>query len=72
MGNVGDNSVRHLKYNSWPAPSVVCMELLGQSRQPVTGRLATHPSNTTVKRLMIKAEIEVTSSRNSAAGAPYK
>jgi len=32
-----------------PHPSVVCVELLGSSRQPMTGRLATHPSNTTVK-----------------------
>jgi len=41
----------HLKHNSWPTPhpSVICVELLGGSRQPVTGRLATHPSNTPVK-----------------------
>ena len=28
----------------WPHPSVMRVELLGHSRQPVTGRLATHPS----------------------------
>ena len=32
-----------------PHPSVVCVELLGNSRQPMTGRLATHPINTTVE-----------------------
>jgi len=51
-GNVvTDNSVRHLKHNSWPTPhpSVIGVELLGGSRQPMAGRLATHPSNTTVK-----------------------
>ena len=44
----------HLKHNSchvWPTPhqSVICVELLGHSRQPMTGRLAAHPSNTAVK-----------------------
>jgi len=44
----------HVKHNSchmWPTPrpSVVCAELLGHSRQPITGRLATHPSNTAVR-----------------------
>ena len=48
----------HLKHNSchtsrwpWPTPhpSVICVELLGSSRQPMTGRLATHPDNITVK-----------------------
>ena len=29
----------------WPT---ICVELLGDSHQPMTGRLATHPSNTTV------------------------
>jgi len=44
VGKPGENSARHLKYNSWPTPhpSVICMELLGQSRQAVTDRLATH------------------------------
>jgi len=53
VGNVADNSVRHLKHNSWlttPHPSVICVELLGHSRQPMTGRLATRPNNTEVKR----------------------
>jgi len=53
VGNVADNSVRHLKHNSWlttPHPSVICVELLGHSLQPMTGRLATRPNNTKVKR----------------------
>jgi len=35
----------------WPTPHpfVIYVELLGGSRQPMTGRLATHPSNATVK-----------------------
>jgi len=34
----------------WPTlySSVICVELLGQSCQPMTDRLATHPSNTVV------------------------
>ena len=52
-GNVGDYSVGsyRLKHNSWPTPhpSVICVELLGGIRQPMTGRFATHPSNTTVR-----------------------
>ena len=45
----------HLKHNSchmsrwpWPMPhpSAICVELPCGSRQPMTGRLATHPSNT--------------------------
>jgi len=41
----------HLKHNScrmWltPHPSVICEELLGHGRQSLTGRLATHSSNT--------------------------
>jgi len=48
----------HLKHNSchmsrwpWPMPhpSAICVELPCGSRQPMTGRLATHPSNTLVK-----------------------
>ena len=52
VGNVGDNSVMHLKHNSWLTPhsSATCVEMLGLSRQPMTDRLATHPRNTTVKR----------------------
>ena len=48
MGNVGDNSVRHLKHNSWPTPhpSVICVELLqgravNQWRADVQQTLAT-------------------------------
>ena len=41
----------HLKQNSWP--SVICVELLGGSRQPMTVRLATHSSNTSVKRQIL-------------------
>ena len=52
----GDNSFSsYLKHNScrmsrWPTPcpSVICAELLVSSRRPVTGRRATHTSNTTV------------------------
>ena len=42
----------YLKHNSWPTPhpSVICVELLEGSRQPMTRRLATHPNNTAVKR----------------------
>jgi len=42
----------HLKHSSWPTPHplVICVELLGVSRQPVTGQLATHPRNTTIKK----------------------
>jgi len=46
----------HLKYNNchmsqWPKPhpSVICVEFLWGSRQPMTGRLPAHPSNTKVK-----------------------
>ena len=44
----------HVKHNSchmWPTPrpSIVCAELQGDSRQPITGRLATHPSNTALR-----------------------
>jgi len=51
VGNVGDNGVERLKRGSWPTPqpSVICVELLGSSRQPVTDRLATHRSSITVK-----------------------
>jgi len=43
VGNVADNSVSRLKHNSGltPHPSVIWVELLGQSYQPMTGRLAT-------------------------------
>ena len=52
VGNVGDNSVGHLKHNSslTPHASAICVGLLGDSRHLMTGRLATHPSNTTVER----------------------
>ena len=46
----------HLKHNScdmWLTthahPSVICVEVLGHSCQPITGRLATLPSNTAIK-----------------------
>ena len=39
----------HLKHNSWPTPCYLCGVGRG-SRQPMTGRLATHTSNRTVKR----------------------
>jgi len=46
----------HLKHNSWhtsrllmPYPSVFCEELPWGSHQPMTGRLATHPSSPTVR-----------------------
>jgi len=62
VGNVGDNSVRHLKHKCWPSthPSVICVELLGgDSRQPMTGRLATHHSSTTVliSKILIHASV---------------
>ena len=55
MGNVGDNTVSSYRLHASETqqladPSVRTVELLGDSRQPITGRLATHPSNTTVKR----------------------
>ena len=47
------NSCRCLDGRAWPTPyacpTVICLELLGGIPQPVTGRLAIHPSNTTVK-----------------------
>jgi len=61
MSNVGDNSVSSCRLHASETqqlsyipmadvtPSVFCVELLWSSRQPMTGRLATHPSNTTVK-----------------------
>jgi len=61
VGNVGDNSVSNQSNHTsqttntpwwpWPTPhpSVIYVELIGGSRQPTTGRLATRPSNTTVK-----------------------
>jgi len=62
VGNVGDNSVESYSLHASETqqlsyvpmddatPIVICVELLGGSRQPMTGRLATHPSNTTLKR----------------------
>ena len=52
----------HLKHNSchtWPVADTkpICVELLGHSRQTVTGRLATHPSNTAVKIKKIQVSI---------------
>jgi len=43
-----------LKHNScrmWPSPcpSVICVELIEHSSQPITGGLATHPNDTLVK-----------------------
>jgi len=58
VGNVGDNSVSNQSNHTsqtkntprwpWPTPHP-SVELIGGSRQPTTGRLATRPSNTTVK-----------------------
>jgi len=45
VGNVGNNSVRRLKVKHHSR-----VELLGQRRQPMTGRLATHTSYITVER----------------------
>jgi len=58
VGNVGDKCQQLSPACIWnttagwrhPHPSVICVELLGGSRQPMTGRLATHPSNTRPKR----------------------
>ena len=36
-----------------PHTSVICVELLGD-RKPITDRLATHPSDTTVKIKMVE------------------
>ena len=61
MGNVGDNGVsgcrlrasatQQLSYMYVPTADVtpICVKLLGSSRQPMTRRLATHPSNTAVR-----------------------
>ena len=62
-GNVGDNSFSSSDRRcGWNTTAVICpdggrhthllsvAQLLGQSRQPISDRLATHPSNTTVKR----------------------
>ena len=56
VGNVGDNSLSsylvHASETQQLADAisfVVCVELVCGSRQPMTGRLETHPSNTTVK-----------------------
>jgi len=57
VGNVGDNSVGSYRLRApetqqlaVPHSSVICVKLLGDCRQPVTGRLATLHSNTPVKR----------------------
>jgi len=57
----------HLKHNSWPTPhpSVYCVELLGGNRQPVTGRLATHPSNATFKMQINRLAVQHHSRRPS-------
>ena len=57
----------HLKHNSWPTPhpSVDCVELLGGNRQPVTGRLATHPSNATFKMQINRLAVQHDSRRPS-------
>ena len=59
MGNVGDNNVSSYRLHASETEqlsyvpmadatrSVICVELLGGDRQPMTGRLATHPNNTT-------------------------
>jgi len=59
VGNVGDNSLscyrlhasetQQLSHVPTADATPICVELLGHSRQPMTGRLATHPSNTSVK-----------------------
>ena len=51
VGNVGDTGVSsyRLLASETPHPSVICVELLWGSRHPVTGRLAIHSNNTTVK-----------------------
>ena len=61
VSNVGDNSVSGYCLHAYETqqlsyvpmadatPICYCVELLGSSRQPITGRLATHLSNTTVK-----------------------
>ena len=62
VGNVGDNSASSYRVHASETqqlsyvpmvdatPICTCVELLGQSRQPMTGRLATHPSNAAVNR----------------------
>ena len=68
VDNVGDKQCQQLSsihtHNScrmsrWttPHPSVICVELLWGSRQPLTGRLATHPSNTTVCALQRLSQV---------------
>jgi len=79
VGNVGDNSVSnyrlmHLKHNSWPTPhpSVICVELLGGSRQPMTGRLAARPSNRAVKRqIRVAVHQELTQVQRSRGGGTW-
>jgi len=65
VGNVGDNSASSYRVHASETqqlsylpmvdatPICTCVELLGQSRQPMTGRLATHPSNAAVNRYAI-------------------
>ena len=62
VGNVGDKSASSYRLHASETQQLscvpmavadatpTCMELLGGNRQPVTGRLATHPSNTPVMR----------------------
>jgi len=61
VGKVGDNSASSYRLHASETqqlsdvpmavadatPPVVCVD--GSSRQPMTGRLATHPSNTTIR-----------------------
>ena len=59
VGNVDDNSVRSYRLHASETQQLVdatrmcCLGGVARgSRQPMTGRLATHPSNTMVKRLI--------------------
>jgi len=53
VGNDGDNNVRHLADTT---PICYLCGVARDSRQPMTGRLATHPSNTTVKIYMLSLD----------------
>jgi len=47
------SETQQLSYAPTPHQCVICVEMLWVSRQPMTGRLATRPSNTTFKMYIL-------------------
>jgi len=61
----------HLKHSSWPTPhpSLICVELLRGSRQPITDRLAQH---TLATQRLREDDEPVTSGGRATQGHPIE